>query len=86
MQLFYMTPQDETFSYYDELWRKKWFAKEADQASKMTRNIKLKLTSPPQVEADAYIKEHFGKTLELALQGEFTKTWYDNASLLYDMA
>lgn len=30
----------------------------------------------PQAEADAYIKEHFTNTLELAMQGKFTKTWY----------
>ena len=28
-----------------------------------------------QVEADAYIKEHFANTLELAIQGKFTETW-----------
>lgn len=30
-----------------------------------------------KVEADAYIKEHFGNTIELAIQGELTKSWYD---------
>ncbi|XP_065920391.1 uncharacterized protein [Dysidea avara] len=50
--------QEDTFSYYDELWRKKWFSKEKDQ-----------------VETDSYIKEHFSKTVELALQGEYTETW-----------
>ena len=37
-----------------------------------------------KVETDSYLKEHFGKTVELALQGEYTDTWYGAVQFVID--